>query len=322
MTKKVGNWPVCFITDRRGFSGGERSGKMAGRAAVMCAGAVLALILAYGCSGPVDTYVSWLGDVNPAVRKAASDSLFAMREDPQTVRKVIRVLKSKKRPAVLAALRLLAAIGDTAASGPVAKKFEKSDGAVRMEALMTLGRLGGPTAENAVVKALGDTSAAVRQIAVNALGGMMSLESLDHVKRMRHDPSPGVRAAAVHALGQYSDVFGAGVRAVDFTTAIQDSADVVRWSAVRALRREWRDDGIAQNLLIHMLEEPSEAIRRDVILILAAKRCRMAIPLFKARYASAGPQERATISRALKALTGEDFPPSGKTKKPSPPLRK
>jgi len=295
---------------------------MAGRAAVMCVGVILGLILANGCSGPVDTYVSWLGDPNPAVRKTAYDSLLVMKDDPETVPKVIRVLKSRKKPAVLAALRLLGAIGDTAASGPVAKKYEKSDGAVRMEALMTLGRLGGPKAERAVVKALDDTSGSIRQIAVNALGGIISLESLAHMKRMRRDPSPGVRAAAIHAMGQYNDVFGAGVRAADFADAIQDSADVVRWSAVRVLRREWRDDGVAQHLLIDMLDEPSEAIRKEVILILAAKRCRTAIPLIKARYASAGRQERATISRALKALTGQDYPPSGNTTKKSSTMRK
>lgn len=293
---------------------------MTGRSAVICAWAVT--ILACGCSGPVDTYVSWLGDPSPAVRKTAYDSLLVMKDDPETVKKVIRVLKKNNRPAVLAALRLLAAMGDTVAAGPVARKFERSEGEIRAQALMTLGRIGGPTAERTVVSALEDTSSSTRQIAVNALGGMMSLETLDHVKRMLRDPSPGVRAAAVHVFGLYSGIFGAGVRAADLSAAVQDSADVVRWSVVRALRREWADDGVAKNLLIQMLQEPSEAIRNDVILSLAGKRCLVAIPLLKAHYVSAGPRERATISRAIKAMTGEVFPAGGKAKKQSPITRK
>ncbi len=120
----------------------------------------------------------------------------------------------------------------------------------------------------------------------------------------------------------YNSVPGAGVRAVDFAVAIQDSADVVRWTAVKALRKEWPDDMFAEDILMRTLSEPSEVIRREVIASLAGKKCSAAVPRFKALYDSASHEEKLTISRAIKALTGEIFPPMGKMKKPSPPTRK
>lgn len=270
-------------------------------------GVILILILA-GCSRSTDSYVSQLGSMNPLLRQVAEDSLLARKGDPKTVRKVARLLNSRKKASTLAAVHLLGEMRDTTAVEPLAREIRNPDYTIRLSVVISLGKIGGPSAAAAVVRAFDDTSKAVRQEAVNALGEIRSRAELSQVERMLRDPAAGVRASAYHALSRYKDVPGAGVKAADFTAAARDSFDVVRYVAVQALGWGWPDSTVAADLLIGALDDRTVMVRLEAIRSLEMIRCTAAVPRFKKIRKSVTIEEQQAISRAIKTITGEVYP--------------
>lgn len=271
-------------------------------------GAVLVLILA-GCSRSTDSYIRQLESGSDASRLVAMNEIIARKGDPQTVRKVIRLLDSGKENLILTAIQLLGEMRDSTAVEPLVRMSGNTGYTVRLSAVTSLGKIGGASAVTAVVRALEDTSKAVRAAAVTALGEMHPLAELPLVFRfLRDDRNTSVRAAAVQALYRYGDVPGAGVKASDFAAAARDSFDLVRYVAVQALGKGWPDSAVAAELLMEALEDRTPSVRLEAIRSLEKVRCVTAFTRLKEIHDFVTPEEQKAIHQAIKTLTGEEYP--------------
>jgi HEAT repeat protein len=127
---------------------------------------------------------------------------------------------------------------------------------------------------------------------------------------MFRDEADSIRAAAVAAHYNFRNVKGSGVRAADLAIALTDRSDLVRYVTVQALGGGYPDTTVAGDLLIDGLRDENKDVRLEAIISIQKLKYAKAVSSLKEMYDTATVDEEYAISDAIKAITGETYPPS------------
>ena len=275
--------------------------------------AAVALIIAavIGCSGISDEeLIKDLKSDTPSVRLAAMRRLTTKKKDPERIRKIINLLDHDDELMRFLAVQLLGTgnMTDSMSVKPLAGMLDSPKTFMREHVAYSLGNIGHDSAIPPLVSALDDSISSVRYAAVRSLGYMHSTKVLSYVYPMFRDPVDSVRVAAIQALYNYRSLQGADIRAADFAVPVSDENDRVRYVAVQALGGTYPDSVVAVDILIQALDDDNKYVRLEAIKSLQKHRAERAVPLLKQMYDTATIEEEASISEAIKAITGKDYP--------------
>ncbi len=192
------------------------------------AGTLMVLLLA--CGSSVRQARRDLDSPNPSVRIAAL-RILAKVGDTQCVPDVVVLLGDAGPDVRKQAARTLGRIGDKRAISPLADLYETEpddDGAVAVvRALVRIGR----ASVEALIELAGSRRPSIRAGAILALGKLRVSTAVDVVIWRLKDADPGVRIAAIHALRAIGDA--CGMEAI--AAAAEDGDEDVERAAERAL---------------------------------------------------------------------------------------
>jgi HEAT repeat protein len=194
--------------------------------------AALSALAAIGVRAPPGALGRWLGDSDPAVRRAAC-ALAGATGAVDAAPRLVEIASSDRPPVAAAATLALGRLGwrdakpaleaslDTAAAvdlpavvealRPLAdaetavrlgRAADRMDEAGRILAVGVLAEIGGPAAAQALARRTRDPRAAVRLAAARALAGLDGPGAADALARLSADPDPEVAAAAEAGLAR------------------------------------------------------------------------------------------------------------------------
>ena len=270
--------------------------------------AVLIASVLICCSRSDDDWIRDLDSDRPRTRRLAFSRLVMHGNNPETVGKLIGLLKSDNDRLVFIVTQILGSIADTSAVHPLGSIIEHPDPSIRERAAESLGLIGHKSAAPYLIEALEDSVPGVRRTAVKMLGRLNHAPATKYIVKMLKDDLDSVRVEAVQALYMYRESKEAGVMAADFKETLYDYSERVRYVTVQALGYGYPDSTAACYMLIGALKDRSKYVRVEAILSLEKIRCARAIPHFKKMHDLATYQEQIAISEAIKNMTGEDFP--------------
>ena len=278
------------------------------RKAISTALCAILIITVFGCSGKVDRSIKQLDSSSSRVRFNAAAYLSFHDDDPGTVKKLIGLLGADNERLVFISAQILGEREDSTAVGPLGKLTAHPNPGIRDRAVQSLGMINDGPAALYVIAALADTSDVVRKTAVKMIYLLEYAEGVQNVLKLTGDPAQDVRTEVVHTLYRLRDLPGAGIRAEYFEPAIDDKSELVRYVAVQALDHPYPDSKIAARLLMTAFEDKSKNVRAEAAKSIGKIRYSAAIPRFKQVHDYEEYPVQIAISKAIKAMTGEDFP--------------
>jgi HEAT repeat protein len=230
----------------------------------------------------------------PYLALSAGPGTTSLPELPSEDVNVAAVLGLLELPDTLAALRT----GLTAPSG-----------LLRDQAAHGLAHtMPGRNTENSLLEHAHDVLPTVRATIAHSLGQVGSEQSLGILLPLLRDESPRVQQAAIDGLvllglPQARDPIRSLVLAHAQAKAA-DEADLVRMSAILALRTFWAEEDVAllQQLALH---DPSATVRSASIFVLGREQQRSAIGDLRRALLDVSPLVRGTAAHALASLDDE-----------------
>ena len=279
--------------------------------------ALLLLLLVSGCSRSVDDLIKDLYSDQSHVRFSAAGQLMRKISDRETVEKLIELLDEEDDQVVFIATQVLGSLADTLAVEPLAKLIHHKNVAIRSRACWSLGGISHETAFEPLVDALDDPESHVRYAAVVALGHLHHPPAVKKIFEMVRDVEDSVRVRAIQSLYYYRLEDEVDIISADFAPLLVDKSERVRYVAVQALGGAWEDargwvysdSTVAGELLIEALNDDNKHVRIEAISSLKKIKYAAAVEPLKQMYDLASVDEEVAISEAVKAITGETFPP-------------
>lgn len=279
------------------------------------------LLIAAGCSRSDDDLIKDLSSPESHVRRAAASKLIMRSGDKELAGKLVSLLDSSDEQVIFIATQILGSLADTLAVEPLGKLVEHQNPAIRSRACWSLGSIGHYSALPFLLKALEDKDDNVRYSAVVALGHLHYVPAVEHIYPMFRDPVDSVRVRAIQSIYYYRLDEGAHILAADFSPVLIDKSERVRYVAVQALGGAWedargwvyQDSTVAGELLVEALKDENKYVRIETINSLKRLKYANAVPELKKMYELATVDEEVAISEAVKAITGEDYPPQSAT---------
>jgi len=195
--------------------------------------------------------------------------------------------------AALLAVVLLQSACARGAAGPY-KDLADPDPAVRSNAAVRLGESKSKDAVDTIVAALNDPEETVRVDLIRALGEIGDPKAVPAVVRSASDPLSGVRMAACQALGKLADP--RGVPALE--SALHDPDESLRTVAARSLGAIPGPESMDVLLRVALSDE-SEAVRSHVLIVVAERHERAAIPKLESALQAESERVRANAAAAL-----------------------
>jgi HEAT repeat protein len=215
-------------------------------------------------------------DASP-VRKAAENSLFALKPSDDVLNKMIEVeLKNKKsRPSAITALGRLKF---APAAQPIAEILaDSSDNDIILRSVKALGRLKHRAAWREVQKQAESTDPAIRSAVAESLGIFAEKKSFDTLLKLSDDKNAKVAAEAVKAMGVTQAPFFNN-RLVRALKQVQSSADIrsnACWSSARTANSSHTALSQLERLALEqvipamgMMEYDSDFVRISAVLAL------------------------------------------------------
>lgn len=142
--------------------------------------------------------VGALGDENRWSVIRIADLLAEM--GPEVVDELVEAFPRMSRASRIAAIDLIAHVGDRSSSPFLSRQLDDLDRDIRARAASALGRIGDTTAVSRLLPALQDAEWPVRAMAAKALGELGGLEACDGLAASLRDREWWVRANAAEAL--------------------------------------------------------------------------------------------------------------------------
>ena len=150
-------------------------------------------------------FVKALGNWDPAVRRAASETLKALGSK-EIVDLLIKALEDMNPTIRLKATWILFAIADQRTKkGPVIQALGDEDPMVRRAAAWTLGRIEAREATDSLIHSLGDSEPGVRKAAAWVLGKFGDQRAVESLIKALGDRNSDVRENAAISLGKLGD---------------------------------------------------------------------------------------------------------------------
>lgn len=174
------------------------------------------------------------------------------------------------------------------------KELVDDDPAVRVDAAMRLGQARAVDAVDSLLAVVHDPDDAVRIEVIRALGEIGDRRATAVVASMADDDLSGVRLAITQSLGLLKDP--AGIPAL--TRLLRDEDDSVRISAARALGMI-EDDKAMEILLDAALQDEWEWVRQHVVIVIANRKYKAAVPKLERMLSAEADKVRAHAAGVL-----------------------
>lgn len=155
-----------------------------------------------------DVVGAWLGDTDPAVRRAAARVLGEFPERNTSVAQLARALGDPEHAVRLEVVHALGSSRDPAAAPALLAQLDDSHPAVAVAVVEALEQLEDPRAVVALISRIADPRAATRRAVVRALGALGSDTAVGALVLALRDSDAGVRQAVVAALGRTRSQLG------------------------------------------------------------------------------------------------------------------
>lgn len=163
--------------------------------------AALDALLLSGSEGLGARVLSWLGDSEARVRRAAAEAL-SRAPVPEAVGPLGRTLSDPDTSVRVASAKALGASGLPRAVAPLLGRLDDSDPEVREAAVAALARIHDASAVVPLIGRIQDSRPNVRRSVARALGALGDVRAASALILLLRDPDEFVRTAALEALGE------------------------------------------------------------------------------------------------------------------------